>query len=49
MTLLPPGRVFLDHARAILAAVGRAVDAARAEHDLSQQPPPTKSPSTADA
>ena len=29
MTLLPPGRVFLDHARAILAAVDRAVDAAR--------------------
>ena len=40
MTLLPPGRVFLDHARAILAAVDRAVDAAREEHDLSQQPPP---------
>lgn len=31
MTLLPPGRVFLDHAREILAAVGRAVDAARAQ------------------
>ena len=31
MTLLPPGRVFLDHARAILAAVDRAVDAARSE------------------
>lgn len=31
MTLLPPGRVFLDHARAILAAVDRAVVAARAE------------------
>jgi hypothetical protein len=27
MTLLPPGRIFLDHARAILAAVDRAVDA----------------------
>jgi DNA-binding transcriptional LysR family regulator len=33
MTLLPPGRVFLDHARAILDAVDRAVDAARAEPD----------------
>lgn len=31
MTLLPPGRVFLDHARAILAAVDDAADAARAE------------------
>jgi DNA-binding transcriptional LysR family regulator len=49
MTLLPPGRVFLDHARAILAAVDRAVDAARAEHDLSPGPSPTKSPSPADA
>ena len=41
MTLLPPGRVFLDHARAILAAVDRAVDAARAEHDVSKEPPST--------
>jgi hypothetical protein len=41
MTLLPPGRVFLDHARAILAAVDRAVDATRAEKDL---PPPASSP-----
>ncbi len=31
MTLLPTGRVFLDHARAILAAVERAVLATRAE------------------
>lgn len=30
MELLPPGSVFLDHARAILAAVDRAGDAARA-------------------
>ena len=30
MTLLPPGRVFLDHARSILAAVDRAVVATRA-------------------
>ncbi len=29
MTLLPPGRVFLEHARAILAAVDRAVAATR--------------------
>jgi len=48
MTLLPPGRVFLDHARAILAAVERAVDATRAEQDLSRGPSPTKPPSTAD-
>jgi DNA-binding transcriptional LysR family regulator len=31
MTLLPPGLVLLDHARAILAAVDRAVLATRAE------------------
>ncbi len=31
MTLLPSGRVFLDHARGILAAVDRAVVATRAE------------------
>ncbi|MCG8416641.1 MAG: LysR family transcriptional regulator [Proteobacteria bacterium] len=31
MTLLPPGRVFCDHASAILAAVDRAVVATRAE------------------
>jgi DNA-binding transcriptional LysR family regulator len=42
MTLLPPGRVFLDHARAILAGVDRAVDAARAEQDGS--PPPASTP-----
>jgi DNA-binding transcriptional LysR family regulator len=29
MTLLPPGEAFLDHARAILAAVERAREAAR--------------------
>ena len=29
MALLPPGQVFLDHARAILAALDRAVDATR--------------------
>ncbi len=33
MTLLPSGRVFLDHARAILSAVERAVHAARREND----------------
>lgn len=37
MTLLPPGRVFLDHARSILAAVDRAVVATRAE----MEPPAT--------
>jgi DNA-binding transcriptional LysR family regulator len=31
MTLLPRGRLFLDHARGILAAVDRAVVATRAE------------------
>ncbi len=31
MTLLPPGLVFLDHPRAIPAAVDRAVVATRAE------------------
>ena len=31
MILLPPGQVFLDHARAILAAVDRAVVATRVE------------------
>jgi len=30
MTLLPPGQVLLDHARGILTAVDRAVEAARA-------------------
>jgi DNA-binding transcriptional LysR family regulator len=33
MTLLPSGRVFLDHARAILTAIDRAVHAARGEDD----------------
>jgi DNA-binding transcriptional LysR family regulator len=33
MTLLPPGRVFLDHARALLAAIDHAVVAVRAEMD----------------
>lgn len=40
MSLLPPGRVFLDHARAILAAVDRAVDAARAQPDGPASPGP---------
>ncbi len=31
MTLLPSGHVFLEHARAILAAIDRAVVATRAE------------------
>jgi DNA-binding transcriptional LysR family regulator len=31
MSLLPPGRVFLDRARAILAAIDDAANAARAE------------------
>lgn len=31
MTLLPTGRVFLDHARSILASVDRAVDATRTQ------------------
>jgi len=30
MSLLPPGRVFLDHARAILAAIEHAASAVRA-------------------
>ena len=34
MSLLPPGRVFLEHARAILAAVDHAANAARAEGAL---------------
>jgi DNA-binding transcriptional LysR family regulator len=44
MTLLPPGRVFLDHARAILAAVERAVDATRAGQEVAA--PPRSKPST---
>ena len=31
MSLLPPGRVFLEHARAILAAVDQAANATRAQ------------------
>ena len=38
MTLLPPGRVFLAHAREVLAAVDRAVVAARAEHEPRPDP-----------
>jgi len=33
MTLLPVGRIFLDHARGILSAVERAVEVVRSEHD----------------
>ena len=33
MTLLSPGRVFLEHARAILAAVDRAVTVTRAKSE----------------
>jgi DNA-binding transcriptional LysR family regulator len=39
MTLLPPGRVFLDHARAILAAVDRAVVAVRTANESPPEPP----------
>lgn len=43
MTLLPPGRVFLDHARVILAAVDRAVVATRAETEpVATAGPPSK-------
>jgi DNA-binding transcriptional LysR family regulator len=35
MTLLPTGRIFLDHARAILSAVERAVEVVRNEHESS--------------
>jgi len=38
MTLLPPGRVFLDHAREILAAVDRAVIAVRTDHGPPPEP-----------
>ncbi|MBL9041589.1 MAG: LysR family transcriptional regulator [Myxococcales bacterium] len=47
MTLLPPGRVFLDHARAILAAVDHAVIATRAETEPLAEaglPPSTRKP-----
>lgn len=42
MTLLPPGRVFLEHARAILAAVDHAVLATRAktERPATEGPAP---------
>ncbi len=33
MTLLSPGRIFLEHARGILAAVDRAVVVTRAENE----------------
>ena len=36
MTLLSPGRVFLEHARGILAAVDRAVVVTRAENEEPQ-------------
>ncbi|MGE5787323.1 MAG: LysR family transcriptional regulator [Myxococcales bacterium] len=41
MTPLPPGRTLLDHARAILAAVDRAVVATRAEDDPAAAMRPT--------
>ncbi len=44
MTLLPSGQVFLDHARAILTAVDRAVHAARGDHDAPLQRPPLLPP-----
>lgn len=47
MTLLAPGRVFLDHARAILAAVDRAVVATRAGTETpapAGQPPGAPDP-----
>lgn len=37
MTLLPAGRIFLDHARAILSAVERAVEVVRSEQDNAAQ------------
>lgn len=37
MALLPSGRVFLDHARSILAAVDRAVLAARESKEASHE------------
>jgi DNA-binding transcriptional LysR family regulator len=49
MTLLPPGRVFLDHARSILDAVDRAVVATRSELELPATPglpPSTLKPDT---
>ncbi len=44
MSLLAPGRVFLDHARAILASVDRAVEATRAEPSMLSAPPPPPAP-----
>jgi DNA-binding transcriptional LysR family regulator len=47
MTLLPPGRVFLDHARSILSAVDRAVLATRAGTEplaTAGLPPSTRKP-----
>jgi hypothetical protein len=41
--------VLLDHARAILAAVDRAVDATRGQHELAPAPKAPKSPGPADA
>lgn len=38
MTLLSPGRVFLEHARGILAAVDRAVVVTRAENAAPRPP-----------
>jgi DNA-binding transcriptional LysR family regulator len=38
MTLLPPGRVFLSHARELLAAVDRAVVATRAGNAPQPEP-----------
>jgi len=38
MTLLSPGRVFLEHARGILAAVDRAVVVTRAEDEKPRLP-----------
>lgn len=38
MSLLPPGRVFLAHAREVLAAVDRAVVATRAENAPRPKP-----------
>ena len=38
MTLLSPGRVFLEHARGILAAVDRAVVVTRAENEEPRPP-----------
>ena len=39
MTLLSPGRIFLEHARGILAAVDRAVVVTRAENEEPRMDP----------